>query len=96
MFTLDDMRNLLSSRPFVPFRLWMSDGGYVDVRSPEVVLPLRRFALVGLLDPEATDTALDRYVTVWYMHVTRHEMHTPGAPLFSPPGTTDSPAPAPV
>ena len=55
MFTLDDMRRLLSARPFVPFRLWMSDGGRVDVRTPEVVLPGRRFAIVGLLDPDAAD-----------------------------------------
>jgi hypothetical protein len=96
MFTLDYMRNLLSARPFVSFRLWMSDGGHVDVRSSEAVLPLRRFALVGLLDPNATDTAFDRYVTVWYMHVTRHEMLQPGAPPFSHPSTRDTPSPTPV
>ncbi len=96
MFTIEDMRRLLNARPFVPFQLWMSDGGHVDVRSPELVLIGRRFALVGLLDPEATDTAFDRYVTVWYMHVTRHETLQPGLPPFSAPGTTDTPSPMPV
>lgn len=87
MFTLDGLNALLNARPFVPFRLWMSDGGHVDVRSPEVVLPGRRFALVGLLDPTATDTAFDRYATVWYVHVARNEMLTAGLPPFSaPPG----------
>jgi hypothetical protein len=84
MFTLDDMRGLLAARPFVPFRLDTSDGGHLEVRSPEVVLPGRRFALVGLLDPAAVDTAFDRFATVWYAHVIRHELLGPGAPPFSP------------
>jgi hypothetical protein len=94
MLTLDDLRFLLNTRPFVPFRLWLSDGGSVEVRSQEQVLPLRRFALVGLLDPETTDSAFDRYMTVWYLHVTRHEMLNPGAPPFSPPtGSAETPSP---
>jgi hypothetical protein len=95
MFTLSDMRALLQARPFVPFRLWLSDGGFVDVRSPEVVLPGKRFALVGLLDADATDTVFDRYATVWYLHVVRHEMLKPGMPPFStPPGQSETPIPA--
>jgi hypothetical protein len=97
MFTLDDMRTLMNAQPFVPFRLWLSDGGSVDVRSPEVVLLGRRFAIVGLLDPGATDAIFDRYTTVWYLHVTRHEMLQPGAPPFaapSGPAPASSPTPA--
>jgi hypothetical protein len=97
MFTLDDLRALLSTRPFVPFRLWLSDGGFVDVRSQEQVLPLRHFALVALLDPEATDRSFDRYMTVWYLHVARHEMLSSGAPPFSrPTGSSESPTPTPA
>jgi hypothetical protein len=96
MFTLHDMRALLNARPFVPFRLWLSDGGSVDVRCPEVVLAGKRFALVGLLDPNATDTVFDRYTSVWYLHVSRHEMLNPGAPPLSPSGPPPSSAPAPV
>ena len=95
MFTLGDMRALLQARPFVPFRLWLRDGGHVDVRSSELVMAGKRFALVGLLDPDARDTAFDRYVTVWYLHVVRHEMLQPGAPPFSsPPGQSETPIPA--
>lgn len=39
MFALSDMQALLNARPFVPFRLWLSDGGHVDVLSREFVLP---------------------------------------------------------
>jgi hypothetical protein len=95
MFTHSDMRALLQARPFVPFRLWLSDGGFVDVRSPEVVIIGKRFAVVGLLDADARDTVFDRYVTVWYLHVTRHEMLQAGTPPFSaPPGQTETPIPA--
>jgi hypothetical protein len=96
MFTLDNMRTLLSRRPFVPFRLWLSDGGHIDVRSPEQVLPLRQFALVGLLDPNAAEETYDRYATIWYMHVTRYEASIAGAPPFTPPGEPPSGAPAPA
>ena len=97
LFTYDDMRALLNAQPFVPFRLWMSDGGHVDVPSQELVTAGRRFALIGLLDPNAPDSPFDRYVTVWYMHVTRNEMLNPGLPPFSPPaGPSERPAPAPA
>jgi hypothetical protein len=94
MFTLADMHALLSVRPFVPFRLWLSDGGQVDVRSPELVMAGNRFALIGLLDPAAQDTSFDRYMTVWYMHVTRREMLSAGAPPLTPPPGPESPSPA--
>ena len=97
MFTLDDMRNLLNTRPFVPFRLHLSEGNPVEVRSQEVVLPGRRFAVIGLLDPDATDTAFDRWAVIWYMHVTRVEMLGAGPPPLSPPsGPAESPAPSPT
>ncbi|MHB1423813.1 MAG: hypothetical protein ACYC3I_11580 [Gemmataceae bacterium] len=97
MFTLEDLRNLLNARPFVPFRLHLGEGESVDVRSKEVVLPGRRFAVIGLLDPNATDTAFDRWAVVWYMHVTQVEMLGLGAPPFAQPsGPAESPAPSPA
>jgi hypothetical protein len=96
MFTRDDMQALLNTRPFVPFRLWLSDGGHIDVRSSEQVLPLRRYALVGLLDPKAAEEAYDRHATIWYMHVTRHEALTPGPSPFTSPGEPPSGTPAPA
>jgi hypothetical protein len=95
MFNADNLVTLLKARPFVPFRFVLSDGGTVEVRSPEVVITGRQFAVVGLLDPKATDTLVDRWTTVWYMHVTRVEFLTTGAPpFFPPPGPAGSPAPA--
>ena len=69
MFTREDLLRLLNATPFAPFRLSLSDGSTVTVPSREVVMAGRRFALVGLLDPGATDTAFDRWAVVWYLHV---------------------------
>ncbi len=96
MFTFNDMQTLLSTKPFVPFRLWLSDSGHIDVRSPEQVLPLRRYALVALLDPSAIDQPYDRHTVLWYMHVTRHEDLTPGASPFSSSGEPPSGTPTPA
>ncbi len=87
MFTRNDLLVLLAARPFVPFRLHMSDGGTIDIPSREVVLPGRHQVLVGLLDPDATDTAFERWTVIWYLHVTRVEQLRPGAPPFSSPDT---------
>ncbi len=93
MFTHDNLRALLNTRPFVPFRLILSDGGALEVPSPEVVLPSGRFAIVGLLDPKTEHNFFDRWTVVWYMHVSRVEQRAPGAPpLTSSPGP-ETPSP---
>jgi hypothetical protein len=96
MFTLNDMRALLSVRPFMPFRLWLSDGRHLDIRSPEQVFPLRHYALIGLLDPNAVEESYDRHATIWYLHVTGHEALKPGASPFASAGEPPSGAPTPV
>lgn len=101
MFTRDDMMVLLRQSPLVPFRLYLSDGTSVDVRHRDYVLPLRRFALIALPDPADPDAAYDRYLVVFYMHVTKAETLTPGPPPgdFPPPtglaGSPESPTPSP-
>jgi hypothetical protein len=97
MFTLEDMRKLLQPRPFVPFRLRLTDGGSVEVRSPEFAMLGRRFVIVGLPDPKTTDKLVDRWLTIWYLHVVAAEQIDPGAPPFtSSPRSTPSDTPAPA
>lgn len=90
MFRLNNLRDLLQARPFVPFRLLRSDGGSVEVRSSEQILPGRQFAMVGLLDPDSTDTVADRFTILWYMHITGVEMLQPGTPPLGAPGEPPS------
>lgn len=95
MFTVNDLRNLLNAQPFVPFRLILCDGGTVEVRSREVVMPGRDFAFIGLLDPDAVDTVFDRWTIVGYTHVTRVEFLRPGPPPVTPPsGPAEAPTPS--
>lgn len=98
MFARDDLLRLLSTRPFAPFQFVLSDGRTVPVLSPEVVAAARRFAVVVLLDPAVADTPADRWVTLYYMHVTAVEMLRAGAPPLEqpPPGPAESPAGSPA
>jgi hypothetical protein len=97
MFTANDLLGLLKARPFVPFRFVLSDGGAIEVRSPEVVSPGTRYAFVGLLDPDATNTLHDRWTILWYMHVARVEYLGAGPKPLTPPGdASGSPQPSPV
>lgn len=97
MFTQNNLRALLNAQPFIPFRIHLSNGSSVEVRSREQVLALRQLAIVALLDPNAPDVTEDRWLNVWYMHVTSIEMLTPGAPALAPPeGPAGSPSSAPV
>jgi hypothetical protein len=97
MFNANNLQTLLKGRPFAPFRFVMSDGGTVEVRSPEFIMLGRQFAVVGLPDPAAAETFIDRWTTIWYMHVTRVEQLHPGAPPFTTPaGPADSSTPSTV
>lgn len=96
MFTQNDLRTLLHAKPFTPFRLWLSDGGHIDVLSPEVASPGRHYALIWLYDPNSGDEGFDRHSTVWYPHVTRHEALKKGDSPFVPPAEPPSESPASV
>jgi hypothetical protein len=96
MFTLDNLRALLRARPFVPFRILRSDGDNIEIRTPEVVLPGRQYAMIGLLDPASADSSFDRFLILWYMHITGIEMLVSGAPPFGSPGETPPGTPSPA
>jgi len=46
--TLDMIQDLLSRRPFEPFRIVTSSGDRYDVRHPEMILRVRNGLYVGL------------------------------------------------
>ena len=50
--TVQTFRELLSQRPFKPFRLVMSSGESYDIRHPEMALLTRTSILVGIDDAE--------------------------------------------
>lgn len=96
MFTVNEMLTLLNQKPFVPFKLIMSDGGSVPIPSRELAFPGRRMAVIGLLDPDQQDTIYDRWTTISYMHVTRVEMLNASTMPFAAPPPSDSDVPTPT
>lgn len=96
MFTRNDLLTLLNAKPFSPFRLWLSDGGHIDVRSREVASPGRYYAIIWLHDPQSGDVGFDRHTTVWYMHITRHEALQAGDSPFQQSSEPPSETPSPV
>ncbi len=77
----DDLRNLLKASPFVPFRLYMTDGKILDVPHPEFVRIDKRGRVAVVFesyDPESFTYA--SYAQITLLHVTRTEPLETAAP----------------
>ena len=59
----------LQERPFQPFRISLTDGRTLDVRHPEMVLPGRRSAVIGLPTPGEAEPLYERTITVDLLHI---------------------------
>lgn len=68
----EDLQRRLRTRPFEPFRLYLSDGASYDVRHPELVLLGRRSLVLGLVKDPA-DTLYDRTMDIDLLHIVRTE-----------------------
>jgi hypothetical protein len=67
----DELFAAVRRRPFVPFRLHVSDGSSYDIRHPDMILVTRRSAILAL--PGDPDQVPERSTTVALVHVTRLE-----------------------
>jgi hypothetical protein len=65
----DELPRVLRERPFHPFRISLTDGRTLDVRHPEMVLPGRRSAVIGLPAPGETEPLYDQRITVDLLHI---------------------------
>jgi hypothetical protein len=73
-------------QPFEPFRLCVSDGAAYDIRHPDMILPGRRAAVIGL--PHDPAQPYERFVTVALLHVTQLEpLDASSLPGDGQPGT---------
>jgi len=70
--THQDLLQFIRQRPFVPFRLMTTDGTAYDIRHPEMLMPGRRLAIVGVPD-DPTVPAFDRTVAIALLHIQRLE-----------------------
>ncbi len=77
----EELLAALRTRPFEPFRISLPDGRTLDVSHPEMVLPGRRSAVIGLLAPGETEPLYDRRLTVDLLHIVSLEpIHLPAKP----------------
>jgi len=68
----EELREVLRTQPFRPFRLVMTDGKEYDVRHPDLMMVGRRSAMVGLTGRPGR-TFYERAVQVDLLHVIRVE-----------------------
>lgn len=69
----EELVEALRRRPFVPFRLTLTEGSTFEIRHPELCMAGRRSAIIGLIGPNATDLLFERSVTVNLLHVVKLE-----------------------
>lgn len=68
----EDILELLERRPFVPFRIHMSDGSSYKVRHPEMAVVMRSTLFLGIAEyPD--DRIADRFKFCSLMHINRVE-----------------------
>jgi len=68
----EELRGLLNRRPFVPIRLYLSDGTTHDIKHPEMWVLARSFIEIGLEEREGSGIA-DRVVYCSLLHIVRVE-----------------------
>jgi hypothetical protein len=72
--TADDLRNLLKTSPFIPFRIYMTDGKILDVRHPDYVLIDRRGRVAMVYEADNPESrTYTSYAQITLIHVTRTE-----------------------
>jgi hypothetical protein len=76
-----DLLQAIRRRPFVAFRLHVSDGMVYDIRHPELLMVAVASAVVGLPSMGQPPPAVERYEIMDLRHIVRLE------PLESAPAT---------
>jgi hypothetical protein len=79
MFTIEELRALLDARPFVPFRVHLTDGGSIDIRYRDQVFLTRRLAIIGIPGPSTEEALVDSFTIVAYMHISQAELLEAGS-----------------
>ena len=68
----EELRALLARRPFVPIRVYFTDGTTYDVKHPEMALLTRSTVEIGLEQQEGSGIA-DQVVYCSLVHIVRVE-----------------------
>lgn len=65
----EELLAAVRERPFKPFRMRLTDGRFFDVFHPEMVLPGRRSAILGLIGQASDEPLFERHVTIDVFHI---------------------------
>jgi hypothetical protein len=68
----EDLNDRLRGKPFLPFKIVLTDGQTYDVSRPDFVLVARRTAVIGVKKSDA-QPYFDRYHIVSLLHIVRLE-----------------------
>jgi hypothetical protein len=69
----DDLRELLQSRPFRPFRLVLSNNATYEIRHPEFAVLTRRLLQITLTESSETDSG-EEFVGVALVHIVQYQI----------------------
>jgi hypothetical protein len=71
----------LRRKPFVPFRVTLTEGSIYEIRHPELCMVGRRSAIIGISTRNDPDRLFDRSVDVDLLHIVKLEpVETASAP----------------
>ena len=73
----EEIRKLLKRTPSVPFRVYTSDGNYLDVMHPELAFLTRGLLTIGRAVADPTKDIPERADEVSLLHVVRTEPLVP-------------------
>lgn len=73
----EEIKKHLTRTPFVPFRVYTSDGRHVDIKHPEMAFLTRALLLVGHPVADPTKDIPPDYDDVSLLHVVKLEMLVP-------------------
>jgi hypothetical protein len=75
----EELATNLRRKPFVPFRITLTQGSTYEIRHAELCMAGRRSAIIGLAPTEDPDLLFDRSITVDLLHIVKLEPLEPGA-----------------
>jgi hypothetical protein len=70
---LEALLEMLRHRPFVPFRIHLTDGSTYEVRHPDLAMPGARSVLIGIPSRDLPEGVYDRFVVLALVHITQLE-----------------------
>jgi len=75
MFTAKDIKELMETKPFRPFKIYLSDGSSYEVSNHDMALVSKNYVEVGIR-PD-TDGIVERIVSCAILHISRIDKFQP-------------------